>query len=137
MRGGNSPPPKFKEENLFSEADSRPSKKPAYKTKEEADNCGWGDKEEKISDIFEQINNGSFDPENRRRQRREDLDPYDRTVDCPPSISDSDGDDKDDSYPQEDEVVKYSPIWPMATRVGVMGSAACLQELTRHGTLLG
>jgi hypothetical protein len=40
MRGGNSPPPKLNEENLFSEGDSRPSNRPTYKTKEEANN--WG-----------------------------------------------------------------------------------------------
>ncbi len=68
MRGGNSPPPKFKEENLFSEGDSRPSNRPTYKTKEEADNWGWGEPEDKISDLFAQINNRSFDPERRRRR---------------------------------------------------------------------
>ena len=68
MRGGNSPPPKLKEENLFSEGDSRPITRHVYRTKEEEDNWGWGKNEEKISDMFEQINNGSFNPRGSREE---------------------------------------------------------------------
>ncbi len=135
IQGGYSPPPKLKEENLFSERDFRPSKRATYKTKEEAYNWGWGEPEDKISDVFEKINNGSFNPEARQRRSREDLNPYDRTVDCPSSISDSEEDEKEDTWIQEVEVEESSVIGPMATRVGVMGSAACLQELTRHDSL--
>ncbi len=140
MRGGNSPPPKFKEDNLFSDGDSRPIKRQIYKTKEEADNWGWGEPEEKISDLFAQINNCSFDPEARQRRQREDLNPYDRTVDVPSSISDSeDGDEgegEEYSYLQEDGAEGSSEVQPNPTRGEcILGSAACLQKLTEHDVM--
>ncbi len=72
-RGG-SPPPKLKEENLFSEGDSRPRKKrPVYMSKEETDNWGWGNedadnKEETLSDMVEGMNERSFDVEKKRKR---------------------------------------------------------------------
>jgi hypothetical protein len=67
MEGGRSPPPKLKEENIFSEGDSRASSRPAYQVEESKNNWGWGDesdedKEKTLSSIFGEISQGVFDP---------------------------------------------------------------------------
>jgi hypothetical protein len=72
MQGGRSPPPKLKEENIFSEGDSRRSTRPAYQVKESKDIWGWGDdtqdeKEESMSSIFGKISDGTFDPTKKRK----------------------------------------------------------------------
>ncbi len=132
MRDGSSPPPKFKEENLFSDGDSRPITRRTYRTKEEADNWGWGEKEEKISDMFEQINNGSFYPERRQRRCREDLDPYDRVVECPASIPVCDEEDNEVSYRQND-AMESSVALPTPTRGdGVVRTTEALDRLTKY-----
>ncbi len=73
MKGGNSPPPKLGEDNIFSEGDSRTQCRPIYKTKEEANNWGWGEtnsvaEETTLSDIFEEISEGGFDPNIKRKR---------------------------------------------------------------------
>ncbi len=73
MDGGRSPPPKLREENLFTDGDSRPSLKPVYKTKEEKNNWGWGkdekeEQEETLSSLFDEVNAGTFDAEKKRKR---------------------------------------------------------------------
>ncbi len=67
MEGGRSPPPKLREENLFSEGDSRVRSRPAYELDESKNNWGWGDvsddnSEKTMSSIFGEISEGVFDP---------------------------------------------------------------------------
>ena len=89
-------------------------------------------KDEKISDVFEQINNGSFHPERQQRRCRVDLDPYDRIVECPSSITDSDEDDNEDSYRQDDSM-ESSVAQPTPTRGdGVMRTTEALDRLTKY-----
>jgi hypothetical protein len=57
MEGGRSPPPKIREENMFTDGDSRPSSKPVYQTNAEKNNWGWGndekeEPEETLSSLF-------------------------------------------------------------------------------------
>ncbi len=73
MEGGRSPPPKLREENIFSEGDSRASSRPAYQVKESKNN--WGrddesndDKEESLSSMFGEISQGVFDPTKKRKR---------------------------------------------------------------------
>jgi hypothetical protein len=73
MEGGRSSPPKIREENLFTDGDTRPSSKPVYQTKEEKSNWGWGndekeEKEETLSSLFDEVNAGTFDAEKKRKR---------------------------------------------------------------------
>jgi hypothetical protein len=73
MEGGRSPPPKIREENLFTDGDSRPSFKPVYKTKEEKNNWGWNndekeEPEETLSSLFDEVNAGTFVAEKKRKR---------------------------------------------------------------------
>ena len=65
MEGGKSPPPKLREDNLFTDGDSRPSSKTTYQTKEEKNNWGFGndekeEPEETLSSLFDEVNAGTF-----------------------------------------------------------------------------
>ena len=126
MEGGRSPPPKLKEENIFSEGDSRRSSRPAYQVQESKDNWGWGDdtqdiKKESMSSIFGKISEGTFDPNNKRKSDSVRDDGWKRYVKRP-TISDvekvskdsseSSGEDQsegEDDDKEESLVIPHSP----------------------------
>jgi hypothetical protein len=131
MKGGRSPPPKLREENLFTDGDSRPSLKPVYKTKEEKNNWGWGpdekeEQEETLSSLFDEVNAGTFDAE-KKRKRFEPKYEWKGEVQYN-SPSEAEEEDKD-----RDAMESSSSACPRSTREGcLMGASEALNKLTKE-----
>ncbi len=143
---GKSPPPKLQEENLFSEGDSRPSRRSTYQTEEMKNNWGWGEddvfkKSETLSDMFDGLNRGVYKPMLKRKRIQEE-EGWTRYVEYGSkskeefAAMDSREDSEKNSSVGEDEnnesaVVPHSP-----TRGDcIMGMASVLQKLTEDDTL--
>ena len=136
MEGGRSPPPKLAEENLFSEGDSRLRPRPTYAVKESRNNWGWDDnlentKEETISDIFEEISQGHFNANKKRRRFEYERKPWKGHVEMAAYVED-DEEDVDSTHVEEEHVAGSSVVEPSPTRRDcVMGTSEALNKLTR------
>ena len=131
MEGGRSPPPKLKEENLFTDGDSRQPFKPVYKTKEEKNNWGWSmdekeEPEETLSSLFDEVNAGTFDA-GKKRKRFENNYKWKGKVQYD-SPSETEEEDKD-----RDAMESSSSARPSSTREGcLMGASEALNKLTNE-----
>jgi hypothetical protein len=131
MEGGRSPPPKIREENLFTDGDSRTSSKPVYQTKEEKNNWGWGndekeEPEETLSSLFDEVNVGTFVAE-KKRKRFENKYEWKGEVQYN-SPCESEEEDKD-----MDAMESSSSALPPSMRGGcIMGASKALNRLTKE-----
>jgi hypothetical protein len=126
---------------LFSEGDNRSKSRPVYEAKEEANNWGWGEQSsttenDTVSELFAQINNGTFDPTKRKRKSSVDLNPYDRIVERPKSNTETDSEDSsgDDESGVHLNELESSSVVPHSPARGecIMSTAEALLRLTQH-----
>jgi hypothetical protein len=133
MEGGRSPPPKIREDNLFTDGDSRPSSKPSYQTKEEKNNWGWGndekdEPEETLSSLFDEVNAGKFVAKKKRKRFKNKYEWKGEVVyGSPPSGSEEKDYDKE-------EIEGSSVVQPSPTAGDrIMTTSEALKMLTRNG----
>jgi hypothetical protein len=131
MDGGRSPPPKLREENLFTDGDSRPSLKPVYKTKEEKNNWGWGngekeEQEETLSSLFDEVNAGTFDAEKKRKR-------FEPKYEWKGEVQYNSPSEAEEEEKDMDAMESSSSARPPSTREGcLMGASEALEKLTNE-----
>jgi hypothetical protein len=104
MEKGGSPPPKFHEDNLFTEGCSRKKAKSTYKLKGESD-C-WGDHQEDkgFENTVEDYTNGSLRPSKKlKEQETEEMHQQESTSKGVGWEDDFDGESDDEDSSSEDE----------------------------------